>query len=467
MALDNLVAPSSPVLADGTQLEELIDVDYREVSLRLLTDPEIYRIELDRIFAKAWQIVAHEDEIPAPGDYVLRYLGQDEVIVSRGSDEQINVVLNVCAHRASKVCRFESGNSSRFQCPYHGWTFRPDGAFLGAPVAREQMHGALRDKGELGLTSARAARYAGMIFATFDETAPSLSDWLGPMTWYFDMMFNRTHGGLTVVGAPQRFTIRANWKCAAEQFAGDIFHTLSLHKSMQELGVLSSDGPVQEPAMGGLSASHNAHFVRCFDIADGHYINALKGRRLEELSPLERLRAQPPPGMTAEMVDQMADRLDPDRLRVLAEAPPQVGSCFPNVGLFAMQFPMPDGSMSGFLSWRAWLPRGPETFELFHWSLVERDSPPELREQIRLMTQATFGSSGWIESDDTDTWPMQTKASLGAVGRKRKLRYQAVTGEAKPADWPGPGRVYPGFAKDDTQWNFWLEYLRFMNGRPW
>jgi hypothetical protein len=47
------------------------------------------------------------------------------------------------------------------------------------------------------------------------------------------------------------------------------------------------------------------------------------------------------------------------------------------------------------------------------------------------------------------------------------LRYQAITGENKPVDWPGPGQVYAGFPKDDTQWNFWLRYTEMMEGRPW
>jgi phenylpropionate dioxygenase-like ring-hydroxylating dioxygenase large terminal subunit len=467
MTIDDLVVTSSPVLSDGKTFDDLIDVAYREVDLRVLTDPEIYRLELDRLFARAWTVLAHEDEIPNPGDFVLRYVGQDEVIVSRAADGAISAVLNVCTHRAAKLCRFDAGNSNRFTCAYHGWAFRPDGKFLGSPIPREKMHGELRSKDELGLLEARVDTSWGMVFATFDPEAPSLRDYIGPMAWYWDMMFGRTHNGITVLGAPQRFTIRANWKCAAEQFAGDIFHTLNLHKSMQELELLSTDGPVQEPAMAGLSASHNGHFVRLFDLAEDHYINALKGQSLKDLDAAERLRLSPPPGMNADMVDDLFERFEPDRLKILAEQPPQVGQLFPNVGALAMPFPMPDGSVSAFFTWRAWVPKGPEEFELFSWTVVERDAPQELRDQMRLMTAATFGTSGFVEVDDTDTWPAQTKASRGALGRKQKLRYQAIRGEVKPSGFPGPGQVYDGFARDDTQWEFWIEYLKYMTGRPW
>lgn len=467
MTIEQVRPVTGPVLADGTPLSELVDQDYREVSLRVLSDPEIYQLELKHLFARAWTVLAHEDEVPNPGDFVLRYIGEDEVIVSRAQDRSITVALNVCAHRAAKVCRFEAGNAEQFQCPYHGWTYKADGTFLGAPIARENMHGLLRPKAQLGLQKARAETYVGMIFATFDESAPSLREYLGPITWYWDLMFDRTQSGMTVLGLPSRFTIQSNWKSAGEQFAGDIFHTLSLHKSMQELSLLSTDGPSQEPAMAGVSASWQGHFARCFDLSEGHYVNAMKGRNVANLSSIERLRIMPPPGLSPDMVDQLEDRFDEGQLRVLAEFTPQVGQLFPNVAALAMPFMFPDGTPSAFFSWRVWVPKGPDRFELFHWTLVERDAPQELRDSMNLMTAATFGVSGFVEADDTDTWPMQTRASRGAMGRTQPLRYQAITGENKPADWPGPAHVYAGFPKDDTQWNFWLRYLKFMEGRPW
>jgi phenylpropionate dioxygenase-like ring-hydroxylating dioxygenase large terminal subunit len=458
-------ARTGPVLADGTPLSELIDRDYREVSLRVLNDPELYQLELKHLFAKAWTVVAHEDEIPKAHDYVVRYVGEDQVIVSRTADGDITVALNVCTHRAARVCRFEAGNAKQFQCPYHGWAFKSDGTFMAAPIGRENMHGLLRSKEELSLVRGRVDTYTGMVFVTFDENAPSLRDYLGPMTWYWDLMFDRTRRGMTVLGHPQRFIIPANWKSAAEQFAGDIFHTLSLHRSMQELALLGA--AAEEPAMAGVSASFNGHFVRCFDLSEEHYLNAMKGKNLAAMSPMERLRLAPPPGMSPDMVEDLPQRFDDGQLQVLTQFTPQVGQLFPNVAVFAMPFQFPDGTVSAFFSWRVWVPKGPDHFELFHWTLVERDAPKELAESMNLMTAATFGISGFVEADDTDTWPMQSHAARGALGRQSKLRYQAITGENKPADWPGPGQVYAGFPKDDTQWNFWLRYSEFMEGRPW
>lgn len=457
---------TGPVLSDGTPLADLIDVEHREVSMRLLSDPEVYDLELERLFARVWTAVAHESEIPRPGDYVTRYIGEDPVIVARTEPGGISVLLNVCSHRGMKLCRADAGCAAQFRCPYHGWTFNPDGRFLGAPVAREQMHGDVRAKGELGLRSARVETFAGMVFATWDPAAPSLDDYLGHIKWYLELMFDRTDDGLEVLGPPQRFMIRANWKCAGEQHAGDGFHTLTLHRSLFELEAMASGEPGKEPAMDGLNVSWNGHGLRCIDVRQP-FINALKGKGLEQaLTPLEKLRIAPPPGLTPEMAATLGQRFDAGQLRVLADFPPQVGGLFPNMGAFSIPFPLPEG-MSAIIAWHAFVPKGPGRFEFFNWYFAERNCPDELREMVSRASNLGFGVSGFVETDDADTWPQMYQASRGFMGRQEKLRYQALVGDNKPDDWPGGGHVYDGFTKDDNQWNWWLRYGEFMTGRPW
>ncbi len=74
------------MLADGTMLSELIDPERREVDLRVLSDPLIYELEMERLFTRTWIMVGHETEVPEPGDFVLRTIGDDVVIVSRQDD---------------------------------------------------------------------------------------------------------------------------------------------------------------------------------------------------------------------------------------------------------------------------------------------------------------------------------------------------------------------------------------------
>jgi len=455
-----------PVLSDGTPLADLVDVQHREVSMRVLSDPEIYQLELERLFARVWTVVAHESEIPSPGNYVSRYIGEDPIVVVRGTDGSIQVLLNVCTHRGMKLCRAEAGSARQLRCSYHGWTYDLQGRFLGAPVAREQMHGSIRPKSELGLRRARVATFAGMIFATWDPAAPSLDDYLGHIKWYLELMFDRTKGGIEVLGPPQRVVMRANWKCAGEQHAGDGFHTVTLHRSLQELEAMSSGEPDREPAMDGLNVSWNGHGLRCIDVRKP-FMNALKGRGLERaLTPLEKLCIAPPPGLTAEQAAQLGERFGPAQLEVLADFPPQVGGLFPNMGAFAIPFPLPEG-MGGIICWHAFVPKGPDRFEFVNWYFAERGSSDRMRELLSRASTMGFGVSGFVETDDSDTWPQMYQASRGYIGRQGKLRYQAITGDNQPEGWPGKGHVYAGFTKDDNQWNWWLRWNEFMTGNPW
>ena len=121
-ALDEL-SRSDHVLRDGTRFSELGDADRNEVSLRLLSDPEVYRLELEYLFGRNWIMLAHESEVPNPGDYVMRHIGEDPVILTRSSDGELHVLLNVCTHRGMMICRAEGGKGTQFKCPYHGFTF--------------------------------------------------------------------------------------------------------------------------------------------------------------------------------------------------------------------------------------------------------------------------------------------------------------------------------------------------------
>ena len=465
MTVDQLRDDLGPMLPDGTLLSDLIDTDFREVSLRVLTDPALYQLEMERLFTRAWTIVGHEDEVPNPGDYVTRFIGEDPVIVNRQPAGSINVMLNVCSHRGTKLCRGDAGNFERFQCPYHGWAFDCDGSFLGAPVAKEQMHGNLRPKSELGLRKAKVGIYAGMIFATFDEQAPSLDEYLGESKWYLDLIWRRRESGMTVLGPPQRYVIKANWKCAAEQAAGDNFHAISLHRSIFEMVGIPS-GP--ELLYGAAGASKYG-WMHCFDSrAAFARIMQFAGMDVSNAkTPLEVLSIFPPAGMSEDMVPDLAKRFSPEQLWMLAEYRPTVGFLWPNIMIFCFPQPLPDGRLGANISWRVFVPKGPEHFEVFSWFLIERDSSDELKDRVRRAGLNNFGISGLTESDDADVWPFQTEVSRGGIARNRKLRYQAVAGENRPEGWPGPGKVYSPFVRDDISWNFWLRYLEFMSGRPW
>src|SRR5262249_991731 len=130
--------------------DAMIDVDRGIVSREIFVSEEIYRQELDRVFARSWLFLGHESQIPRPGDYFVSSRGEESVILCRDRDRRVRVFLNSCRHRGMKVCRYDEGNTVEFMCPYHGWSYGTDGALVGVPFARD-AYGAQLDRSRWGL----------------------------------------------------------------------------------------------------------------------------------------------------------------------------------------------------------------------------------------------------------------------------------------------------------------------------
>jgi 3-phenylpropionate/trans-cinnamate dioxygenase alpha subunit len=165
------------------------DLKQARVPLSIFADPEIFQLERQHLFARAWSFLAHESEVPQPGDYVLRYVGpDDQVIVVRGEDGKVRAFHNICTHRGQVVCRAERGNTSSFVCSYHGWSFKNTGELTGVPAYKESFgYAGLLKREELGLKQVRIETYNGLIFGTLDASVPSLDEFLGNMKFYLDI----------------------------------------------------------------------------------------------------------------------------------------------------------------------------------------------------------------------------------------------------------------------------------------
>jgi phenylpropionate dioxygenase-like ring-hydroxylating dioxygenase large terminal subunit len=115
-------------------------------------NPELTRLELERVLKPSWQIVCHVNSIPKAGDYATLDLGGESVLVLRDRDGSIRGFHNVCRHRGARLLDGSGNCPATITCPYHGWTYRHDGGLIGMPV-RESFPGL--DRSELGLKPVR------------------------------------------------------------------------------------------------------------------------------------------------------------------------------------------------------------------------------------------------------------------------------------------------------------------------
>src|SRR3954465_14820671 len=157
----------------------MVDTEKGTVDRRIFSDADIYQLELEQIFARCWNFMAHESQIPNAGDFFLNYIGEDRVVVVRDKDGGVEVLLNTCRHRGNAVCRAEEGHASSFMCTYHGWTYDLKGALVGVPGFKDYYHEDL-NREEWGLVAPpHVESYKGFIFANLDPEAPGLDEYLG------------------------------------------------------------------------------------------------------------------------------------------------------------------------------------------------------------------------------------------------------------------------------------------------
>src|SRR5688500_16486435 len=81
-------------------------------------DPEIYGVDMERIFKREWLYATHLGEIPNPGDYTTLTLVEQPLVIVRGSDGAVRCFYNVCRHRGVAIAS-GCGNTNAFRCPYH------------------------------------------------------------------------------------------------------------------------------------------------------------------------------------------------------------------------------------------------------------------------------------------------------------------------------------------------------------
>src|SRR5439155_16905517 len=94
----------------------MVDHEKGLVDRKMFSDQDIYNVELEKIFARAWNFIAHESQIPSRGDFFQTYIGEDRVIVVRDKAGQPQVLLNTCRHRGNAVCRAEEGHATSSMC---------------------------------------------------------------------------------------------------------------------------------------------------------------------------------------------------------------------------------------------------------------------------------------------------------------------------------------------------------------
>ncbi len=433
----------------------LEDVRRGMIPAHIYNDEEIFRLERERLFSRAWVFVGHESEIPQPGDYVVRRVLEDSFIVARGEDGDVRALFNMCLHRGMQVCRAEMGNASHFRCPYHGWSYRNDGRLVGLPFHKDAYGGeaGFRRKGQTLLPAPSLDTYNGLIFVSMDPDAPPLREYLGDFAFYLDFYTKQSASGIELRG-PQRWRVKANWKIGAENFAGDMYHTPQTHTSVVEIGLFRE--PKAEKRKDGCT-----------------YWAGNGGGTTYKLPPgtlEERLRYV---GYPDAMIEKMTRSWSRQQLDVIGRDGFMISaaSVFPNMSLVHNWPKVEDSSdeVLPFISIRTWQPVGPDETEVLSWFAVDAEAPEEFKALSYKAYLMCFGSTGMFEQDDVENWVSLTNTAAGSMARRLLLNSRMglledgsnVVPALTPEQFSGPGEAYVGYGEYNQRHLLtrWAEHL--------
>ncbi|ARU15000.1 aromatic ring-hydroxylating oxygenase subunit alpha [Croceicoccus marinus] len=414
-----------------------VDPEFGSVDRRIFWSPEIYELELERIFARSWLFVAHESQLEKPGSFLTTYMGQDPVIVSRDA-QGINVFLNSCPHRGNRVCFADSGESRQFTCNYHGWAFGLDGALKRMPKMGIYKATPGFRMEDWGLKRARVASYKGLVFANFDEAAPSLDEWLGDFRWYLDAVLDAEDGGTEFLpGGATRSVLNCNWKFPADNFVGDIYHALWTHLGGAE-PTLGPHGGVKVENERSWHVSVNGHG---WEFNDSFYGNAAT---MGDREVLRYMRSRQ---------EAITKRLGEFRANMWGSV--ASSTIFPNFSF-----------LPGYFTFRTFQPKGPTRTEIHAWTLVPRNMPDEIKDRFRRGSMRTFSPGGILEMDDGENWEHSTAVNAGWVTRHQRLCY-AMNPQDEMAETGLAGNVRAGQLSDFNQREFYRQWMKMMDASSW
>lgn len=186
----------------------------------LYTDPQVFLLDMQRIYGRHWLFVGHVSEVDRPGSYVLVQIGVESIIVVRAASGGINAHFNVCRHRGAPLCSAPAGHVREFVCSYHAWTYDLDGGLVATSRLQTKC-----DRAEHGLFQCRVHVVEGLIFICLIEgAAPSFASTAADIS-----RFAVPHG-LKEARVCSTLTQRvaANWKVVAEN-SWECYHCPSAH----------------------------------------------------------------------------------------------------------------------------------------------------------------------------------------------------------------------------------------------
>jgi glycine betaine catabolism A len=237
----------------------------KSLPARYYIDPNYYRAELEWFFFDMWIHAGRADEVPNPGDFVVREVAGESLIIVRRDYAELSAYFNVCSHRGTRLTEETSGRfASTIQCPYHAWTYDLKGRLLAAPKM-ERVSGFCT--ADYPLRQAAVDVWDGNLFVNLVDdsaqrgsldpaeqpdrrspspTRPLLEQLAGVHERFQGWRMNELRLTRRIV-----YDVAANWKLIIHNYS-ECLHCPGVHPALQKLShYLSGENEPAEPGVLG------------------------------------------------------------------------------------------------------------------------------------------------------------------------------------------------------------------------
>ena len=206
------------------------------------TADAVYADERERIWFNGWVCVGRSDEIPATGDYLIRDIVGESLVLVRNRAGELRAFYNVCAHRGTRLLDPEPacGHLGKvLKCPYHAWSYDLDGRLVATPNVHQNEQ---FDRADYPLHTVPADEYAGFAFVNLAPEPEPLEVALQTSVETITD-FDRYRMGELRVARRLVYEVKANWKIIVENY-NECLHCPTIHPELVAVVPLYRKGEV-------------------------------------------------------------------------------------------------------------------------------------------------------------------------------------------------------------------------------
>jgi choline monooxygenase len=215
------------------------------------TDPAVFALERQKVFARNWCCIGFGKDVPDPGDVKpISFLGQP-LLLARDRAGVIRVFENVCRHRGMMLVSEPGNCKAVIRCPYHSWCYGLDGELRTTPHvggAGYNTHPEIRRE-DLGLYKVRSHVWMDIVFVNLSGTAPEFREYAGDLIALYREFEGLPlhHGGSD---SSFKLELKANWKLAVENYA-ESYHLPWVHPGLNSYSRLEDHYNMVERSFSG------------------------------------------------------------------------------------------------------------------------------------------------------------------------------------------------------------------------